>query len=155
LLLADEQATAEFGARLAQTLQPGARLYLSGALGAGKTTLVRAVLRALGVAGKVKSPTYALVELYKLSKLDLYHFDFYRFNDPTEWEEAGLREIFAESGNVVMVEWPERAQSLLPPADITLAIALRTAGGPSERQVSIAANTVLGEQMMKALSGEN
>jgi tRNA threonylcarbamoyladenosine biosynthesis protein TsaE len=145
--LAGEQATLDFGARLAHALQPGAKLYLSGDLGAGKTTLVRGVLRALGMQGKVKSPTYALVELYKLSKLDLYHFDFYRFNDPAEWVDAGLRELFTDAA-VIMVEWPERAIELLPAPDIAIAINQRDGG----REVSLTAESVMGEQLVAALS---
>jgi tRNA threonylcarbamoyladenosine biosynthesis protein TsaE len=137
-----------FGARLAHVLQPGAKLYLSGELGAGKTTLVRGVLRALHMHGKVKSPTYALVELYKLSKLDLYHFDFYRFNDPAEWIDAGLRELFTDTA-VIIVEWPERAQELLPEADIEIAIAPHEAG----RRIGVTANSILGERMLEALRG--
>ncbi len=146
--LADEPATLEFGARLARLLQPGVKLYVSGDLGAGKTTLVRGVLRALGVREKVKSPTYALVELYKLSKLDLYHFDFYRFNDPAEWVDAGLRELFTDAA-VVIVEWPERAQGLLPQADLDLALAPSGSG----RQLGLVARSELGGQMLEVLCG--
>lgn len=148
LLLADEQATLDFGARLARTLKPGARIYLSGDLGAGKTTLVRGVLRELGMHEKVKSPTYTLVELYKLSKLNLYHFDFYRFNDPAEWADAGLRELFTDTA-VIIVEWPERVQEALPEADIALTIVPRESG----RQIAVAATSQLGKQMLETLRG--
>ena len=82
--LAGEEATVALGRRLAAGLVPGMLVYLSGPLGAGKTTLARGMLRGLGYEGHVKSPTYALVELYELSRLDLYHFDFYRFSNPQE-----------------------------------------------------------------------
>lgn len=117
IFLADEEATLALGRRLARVLEPGLYVALSGHLGSGKTTLTRGMLRELGYTGKVKSPTYTLVEVYNLSRLDLYHFDFYRFNDPTEWTEAGFREYFA-ARNVCLVEWPERAEGLLPAPDL-------------------------------------
>lgn len=98
---------------------PGLVIYLYGNLGAGKTTLSRGILRGLGFAGKVKSPTYTLVEVYELSSLNLYHFDLYRFNDALEWEEAGFREYFNDT-SVCLIEWPEKAAELLPAPDIRL-----------------------------------
>jgi tRNA threonylcarbamoyladenosine biosynthesis protein TsaE len=119
--LPDEDATLALGAALARQLEPGLVVYLEGDLGAGKTTLVRGVLRGLGHAGPVKSPTYTLVELYELSRLDLHHFDFYRFHDPREWIDAGFRESF--NGRIVsLIEWPRKAGALLPPADIEIAL---------------------------------
>lgn len=125
--LADEGATGAFGAELARVLKPGLMITLSGDLGAGKTALVRAMLRALGYSGKVKSPTYALVESYVISGLYLYHFDFYRFNDPDEWHEAGFREYFNEN-SVCLVEWPEKAGGLLPPPDLRISLDIRESG---------------------------
>jgi tRNA threonylcarbamoyladenosine biosynthesis protein TsaE len=119
IALPDEGATLALGSRLASGLAPGVRIYLSGELGAGKTTLVRGLLRALGYHGRVKSPTFTLVELYKLSNLCLYHIDFYRFKASDEWEDAGFREVFG-SDAVCLVEWPERAGALLPPADVRI-----------------------------------
>jgi tRNA threonylcarbamoyladenosine biosynthesis protein TsaE len=119
--LADEPATLALGAAVARILKPGLTLYLRGDLGAGKTTLTRGLLRALGYTGPVKSPTYALVELYVFSGYILYHFDFYRFNQPEEWLEAGLDEHF-NPGAVCLVEWPEKAGDLLPPADLEIVI---------------------------------
>ena len=119
--LPDEGATLALGAPLAQVLEPGMVVYLDGDLGAGKTTLVRGVLRAAGHAGPVKSPTYTLVEVYELSRLDFHHFDFYRFQDPREWIDAGFRESF--NGRIVsLIEWPRKAQGLLPPADLEIAL---------------------------------
>lgn len=130
LTLPDEAATASLGARLAAAIRSereaiergGFTLALSGDLGAGKTSLVRALLRALGETGPVKSPTYALLEPYVVSSLDFHHFDFYRIKDPDDFDAAGFRELFGP-GRVCVVEWPERARGRLPTPD--LAIALR------------------------------
>ena len=147
LHLCDEAATARLGQRLAGTLAPGLRIYLRGGLGAGKTTLARALLRALGFPGRVKSPSYALVELYTVSSLNLYHFDFFRFRDPKEWSDAGFREYFSGNG-VCLVEWPEKARDVLPPAD--LEIHLSTAG--AGRDASLTAQTEAGGKCLKAAS---
>lgn len=115
--LPDEAATLALGARLAKILRPGWTVYLRGDLGAGKTTLVRGMLRALGYSGRVKSPTYTLVEPYELPGLTLHHYDLYRMNDPREWLDAGFRDDF--SGTICcVVEWPEKAAGLLPEPDI-------------------------------------
>ena len=98
--LESEVATLAFGAKIAAILRPGLIIFLKGDLGAGKTTLARGILRGWGYEGKVKSPTYNLIELYKFSRLYFYHFDFYRFTDPIEWEEAGFREYFNEKFNL-------------------------------------------------------
>ena len=120
--LANEQATLSLGAHLAGFLSPGLTLFLIGDLGAGKTTLVRGLLRELGFEGRVKSPTYTLVESYFISSLYLYHFDLYRFKHEHEWLDAGFNELFDEQ-NICIVEWPERAMSLLPRADIEVDLA--------------------------------
>jgi tRNA threonylcarbamoyladenosine biosynthesis protein TsaE len=125
LELADEAATLRLGASLAVGVAPGRTLYLQGDLGAGKTTLVRGLLRALGYDGRVKSPSYPLVELYSLSRLHLYHFDFYRIKNEAEWQDLGFREYF-NAQSACVVEWPERAGGLLPPP--SLAIRLEIAG---------------------------
>lgn len=117
--LPDEAATLALGARLGRTLAAGTSLWLEGDLGAGKTTLTRGILRELGFAGRVKSPTYTLVELYELSRFNLYHFDFYRFTDPDEWEDAGFRDYF-NAASVCLVEWPEKADGGLPQPDLRL-----------------------------------
>jgi tRNA threonylcarbamoyladenosine biosynthesis protein TsaE len=124
LELADEAATARLGAALAAGATPGRTLHLCGELGAGKTTLVRGLLRALGHAGRVKSPSYTLVELYTLSSLNLYHFDFYRFKDRSEWVSSGFREYF-NPASVCVVEWPERAEGLLEAPDLQVRLAFR------------------------------
>ena len=144
--LEDEAATLAFGTRLAQVLVPGLFIALSGDLGSGKTTLARGVLRGLGYQGKVKSPTYTLVELYKLSRLDLYHFDLYRFSNPQEWVDAGLRESF-DDGSICLVEWPERASELLPEADLAITLAVERTG----RTLEIKAQTESGRNCLSML----
>ena len=142
--LADEAATLALGVEIAAALHPGLIVFLRGNLGAGKTTLARGILRGLGYQGKVKSPTYNLVELYKISRLYFYHFDFYRFNDPIEWEDAGFREYFnAES--ICLVEWPEKAHGLLPAADLQILLSITETG----RNVEIQAGTEAGRQCLK------
>ena len=142
--LADETATLALGAEIATILHPGLTIFLSGNLGAGKTTLARGILRGLGYEGKVKSPTYNLIELYKISRLYFYHFDFYRFNDPLEWEEAGFREYF-NADSVCLVEWPEKAGGLLPTADLEFLIHITE----TDRNVEIQANTEAGRRCLK------
>ncbi len=115
--LPDEAATTRLGAALAAGAAPGRVLFLRGELGAGKTTLVRGLLRALGYAGRVKSPTYGLLELYCVSSLNLYHFDFYRVGDRSEWVSSGFRDYFNPE-SVCLVEWPERAAGWLAPPDL-------------------------------------
>ena len=121
LSLPDEAATLALGAALARGIGPGRVLHLTGELGAGKTTVARGLLRALGYEGRVKSPTYTLVELYPLSRLNLYHFDLYRFEDRQEWLSSGFRDYFNPQ-SACLVEWPERANGLLPPPDLSLAL---------------------------------
>jgi tRNA threonylcarbamoyladenosine biosynthesis protein TsaE len=117
--LPDEPATQRLGAALASLLQPGLVIFLEGDLGAGKTTLARALIRELGHTGPVKSPTYSLVEVYVVSSLYLYHFDFYRFESPEEFLDAGFDEYFNKTA-VCLVEWPERAQGCVPSPDLRL-----------------------------------
>jgi tRNA threonylcarbamoyladenosine biosynthesis protein TsaE len=123
----DENATQAFAQALARRPElRNAQIELRGDLGAGKTTFVRHLLTALGVQGRIKSPTYAVVEPYELGGasgpvLLIWHFDFYRFNDPDEWEEAGFRDIFASPG-LKLVEWAANAGPHLPPADLVMAI---------------------------------
>ena len=131
---------------MAHLLRPRMRIYLSGELGSGKTTLVRALLKALGHPGRVKSPTYALVEPYIVSSIYLYHFDFYRFRDPQEWSEAGLRELFDQEA-ICLVEWPERAAPLLPEPDLQVRLSLAAAG----RDAVIEARTETGAKCVSQL----
>jgi tRNA threonylcarbamoyladenosine biosynthesis protein TsaE len=131
LSLSDEAATLALGARLARALAPGLVIWLEGDLGSGKTTLVRGVLRGLGWQGKVKSPTFTLVELYAISSLNLHHFDFYRFSQPEEYLDAGLDEYF-EGGAVCLVEWPDKAGDYLAPADLRVALSIEGSGRRAE-----------------------
>jgi tRNA threonylcarbamoyladenosine biosynthesis protein TsaE len=147
LSLPDEAATLALGAALARGIGPGRVLHLRGELGAGKTTVARGLLRALGYEGRVKSPTYTLVELYPLSSLNLYHFDFYRFADEDEWLSAGFRDYF-NPDSACIVEWPERAGGRLPPPDLSVALEFDGAG----RRVRLQAHTPAGSSWLSALS---
>jgi len=117
--LPDEAATLRLGDALAAGAANGLVLHLKGELGSGKTTLVRGLISALGHPGRVKSPTYTLVEPYSLLRLNLYHFDFYRFKDRSEWLSSGFREHFNPQ-SLCIVEWPERAGDLLAPPDLEI-----------------------------------
>ncbi len=131
-------------------------IELHGTLGAGKTTFVRHLLRALGVQGLIKSPTYAVVEPYDLAvtspldgrpkPLNIWHFDFYRFADPREWEDAGFRDIFASPG-LKIAEWPENAASHLPRADLVMRIDVQA---DESRRVNVVAQTVAGADLIAA-----
>jgi tRNA threonylcarbamoyladenosine biosynthesis protein TsaE len=147
LHLADDAATQALGAAFAPLLARGMTLYLRGELGAGKTTLARGLIRAVGYAGRVKSPSYSLVELYVVSGLNLYHFDFYRFVKPQEFSDAGLGEYFNGDG-VCVVEWPEKAQGQLPLPDVCVTLEINEAGGRTARLES---STESGQRCIDAL----
>jgi tRNA threonylcarbamoyladenosine biosynthesis protein TsaE len=119
--VASEAAMLELGAMLAARLTDNARVLLDGELGAGKTTLARGVLRGLGFEGPVKSPTYTIVEPYEFSGKRVYHFDFYRIEDPRELEFIGLDELVEQPG-IKLMEWSQRAGDRLPPADFKVRI---------------------------------
>ena len=151
----DEAATRSFAQALARRpALRGALIELHGDLGAGKTTFVRHLLASLGVQGRVKSPTYAVVETYTVDAsglesrhnqaLDIWHFDFYRFNDAREWEEAGFRDMFASSG-LKLVEWPEKAGDHLPRPDLAIAIDML----PDEsRSITLTAYSPTGAELL-------
>jgi tRNA threonylcarbamoyladenosine biosynthesis protein TsaE len=150
LLLADESATGHLAAALAPCVGPGFVVFLSGDLGTGKTAFTRALLRALGHTGRVRSPTFTLAEPYNLSSFDLYHFDFYRFSSENEWRDAGFEESIGGDCAAV-VEWPELAGPGLPAPDLWLR--LRTAGDDaSSRIVDVQAHSVRGQTCLSALS---
>ena len=141
-----EDDTRAFGHRLAGSgALRNAFIELHGDLGAGKTTLVRHLLRALGVQGRVKSPTYAVVEPHEVPGLNIWHFDFYRFTDPREWEDAGFRDVFASPG-LKLAEWPQNAAPVLPVAD--LVIRLEVQAGDA-RTVTLTAKTATGQALLK------
>lgn len=145
-VLPDELSTIQAGKQLACLLQGGITVYLHGDLGAGKTTFVRGVLQGLGHVGKVKSPTYTIVEPYVLTNIHLYHFDLYRFTDEEEWEAAGFRDYFNPQ-SVCMIEWPEKAAQSLPVADIDIVLRPLDEG----RLVEYFANTAQGKQCLISL----
>lgn len=152
--LPDEAATLALGARLGRALAAGLTIWLRGDLGAGKTTLTRGLLRELGFAGRVKSPTYTLVELYGLSRFNLYHFDLYRFVDHNEWEDAGFREYFNPT-SVCLVEWPEKGGGLLPEPDVAVKLDFRDGGGVDGRSVRIEGFTEAGKACVARLKSSS
>ena len=145
LVWQSEAQTRAFAAQLAaHPAIANAFIELHGELGAGKTTLVRHLLRALGVHERIKSPTYTVVEPHEVDGLAIFHFDFYRFSDPREWEDAGLRDIFAGPG-LKLVEWPENAAALLPTADLVVRI---EADLDETRHVTVKAQTPVGRELL-------
>jgi tRNA threonylcarbamoyladenosine biosynthesis protein TsaE len=144
--LPDAEATLRLGAALARGIAPGRVLHLRGDLGAGKTTLVRGLLKALGHPGPVKSPSYALVEPYMLSSLHLYHFDLYRIKDQLEWLNSGFREYFNPDAACI-VEWPERAGSALGVPDVEVQLDFHGEG----RLALLEARTPSGEAWLSSL----
>jgi tRNA threonylcarbamoyladenosine biosynthesis protein TsaE len=161
----DEAACQHMAAQLAHAMAPHLRaggsltLELHGTLGAGKTTFTRHLLRALGVTGRIKSPSYAVVEVHELPEasvhaFSIHHFDFYRFNNPQEWEDAGFRDIFGAPG-LKVVEWPEKAAGLLPAPDVQLHITLMGEPGTGlsvnaapARHVSLRVGTPSGHSLL-------
>ena len=149
LVWPDEASTQAFAAALAgEPCLARAVIELRGELGAGKTTLVRHLLRALGVRGRVKSPTYAVVEPYELAGLSIWHFDFYRLNDPREWEDAGFRDIFASPG-LKLAEWPDKAAGYIPTADLVISLTVRE---DQTREVRLTAQSPLGAMLLSAIT---
>lgn len=122
-----------------------AYVELHGPLGAGKTTFARHLLHALGVPGRVKSPTYSVMEPYEPPGLPVWHFDFYRFDDPQEWEDAGFRDVFASPG-LKLAEWPEKAEGLVPEPDLAIRIEPRDDDG---RDVTLDAHTPRGLELLR------
>ena len=152
----DEAACHAAAGQWAEVLKPAllsghsAVIELRGTLGAGKTTFTRHLLRALGVEGRIKSPSYAVVEPHEAPGLAIWHFDFYRFNDPQEWEDAGFRDLFASAG-LKLVEWPDKAAGLLPAADLALAL---TPIDEDRREVRAEAGTAQGQAWLSRLIQE-
>ncbi|MGD8571955.1 MAG: tRNA (adenosine(37)-N6)-threonylcarbamoyltransferase complex ATPase subunit type 1 TsaE [Gammaproteobacteria bacterium] len=144
--LPDEAATLAFGGQLARQLTAGCVVYLHGDLGAGKTTLVRGLLQAMGHEGRVKSPTYTLVEDYRVGELSLFHFDLYRLADPEELEYLGMRDYFNDT-SIVLIEWPERGGDYLPGADLDIHLAYHEPG----RRLRCCANSDKGKTCLAAM----
>ncbi len=155
-ILADEAATLACGERFSRFLVSELTVYLHGDLGAGKTTFVRGVLHGLGYFGKVKSPTYTLVEIYELescviesnvkSRYNLYHFDLYRFIDEEEWDAAGFRDYFNPQ-SICMIEWPEKAAPVLPEPDIHVRFSMFK----EARKIQFSAGSLLGQACLNKL----
>jgi len=146
LRIQSERDMEAFGGRLAAAATSGAIIYLQGELGAGKTTFARGFLRALGHAGRVKSPTYTLIESYALGHRTIHHLDLYRLADPGELEYLGLRDLI-EPDSTCLVEWPERGFGQLPPPDAVLSIDIVDAHA---REITCEAMTERGRQLLAA-----
>jgi tRNA threonylcarbamoyladenosine biosynthesis protein TsaE len=148
LVLRDDADTLELGRRLAQACPAGAVIWLRGPLGAGKTTLVRGFLRGMGYEGAVKSPTYTLVEPYTCGGRRVFHLDLYRIAEVAELDYLGLREL-QDGEAVLLVEWPERGEGALPPADLGLDLDYHPAG----RRVRLEPHSPAGERLSEAAAG--
>lgn len=135
------------GAKLSAALPAGFVMYLHGTLGAGKTTLTRGILRGFGHEGKVKSPTYTLVEPYMLTPRSIYHFDLYRLRDPMELEYMGIHDYFTDTA-ICVIEWPDKGGSQLPPADLDCYIEFIG----DAREVRFVALSAKGVGVLKALT---
>ncbi|WP_163831745.1 tRNA (adenosine(37)-N6)-threonylcarbamoyltransferase complex ATPase subunit type 1 TsaE [Spartinivicinus ruber] len=148
-VLANEAATVDFGKQLALAADGKGIFYLEGNLGAGKTTLCRGVLQALGHQGSVKSPTYTIVEPYELDEYKAYHFDLYRLGEPEELEFLGVRDYLLDD-NLCLIEWPERGEGFLPQADLTVTLSYQGQG----RTVKLAAHTEKGRQVCHRITNK-
>ena len=146
LILDNEAATLACGDKFSRIMANGLVVYLHGDLGAGKTTFVRGVLHGLGHVGKVKSPTYTLVEPYTIFNYNIYHFDLYRFIDEEEWDAAGFRDYF-NAQSICMIEWPERAENVLPEPDVHVHLSHYQ----NARKIQFLASSALGAQCLKKL----
>lgn len=142
-IVADAAAMEALGAALARVIEGGLIVHLTGELGAGKTTLVRGVLRGLGHAGSVRSPTYTLVEPYELAGRRVYHLDLYRLADPEELEWIGIRDLL-DADSLALIEWPERGGGVLPPADLVMALEYFGTG----RRVTLTGHSDAGDRVI-------
>lgn len=149
LQLADEAAMVAFGGQLARITQGHGVIFLEGDLGAGKTTLSRGIIRGLGHAGAVKSPTFTLVEPYEIGEIRAFHFDLYRLVDPEELEYMGIRDYFDDDA-LCLIEWPDKGAGFLPKPDLTITISPHNAG----RSLKVSAQGPRGESWCEALALE-
>ncbi|MGY6772740.1 tRNA (adenosine(37)-N6)-threonylcarbamoyltransferase complex ATPase subunit type 1 TsaE [Gallibacterium sp. ZY190522] len=152
LFLANEEATIALGQKLSRFLLTPTQnfvIYLNGQLGAGKTTLTRSIIQAMGYQGNVKSPTYALVEEYHLSQKSIYHFDLYRLSDPEELEFIGFRDYFRENA-LCLLEWAEKGGDIIPQPDLLINIEYQE----QARQITLIANSNIAAQMICALKSD-
>ena len=147
--LSDDIATVTMGNRIAAIIEQGAVIYLHGDLGAGKTTFTRGIVQGFGHTGKVKSPTYTLVEPYELERANVYHFDLYRLGDPEELEYMGFRDYLVES-RLCLIEWPERGAGFLPEADILIEIVQLDEG----RKVTLSGQSEQAKKIISQLDRE-
>jgi tRNA threonylcarbamoyladenosine biosynthesis protein TsaE len=154
LYLANEAQTVNAGIHIGAGLNAGMTVFFQGQLGAGKTTLTRGILQALGYSGAVKSPTYTLVEPYEQLVTPVYHFDLYRLGDPEELEYMGIREYF-DSGSICLVEWPERGLEYLPEPDVILELVPKKNDlGEVGRQLTITTVTEQGDSVLTHWPGD-
>jgi tRNA threonylcarbamoyladenosine biosynthesis protein TsaE len=145
--LADEEATVALAGKLARHCHQGLVIYLEGDLGAGKTTFSRGFIQKLGHIGKVKSPTYTLVEPYEIGNWRVFHFDLYRLSDPEELEYMGIRDYF-DADCICLIEWPDKGAGLLAPADLHISIEFTQTG----RVLSIQAKSAKGSDLLRQLN---
>ena len=146
----DEDGVRELATRLASAVRGGGVIHLEGDLGAGKTTFARALLHALGVGERVKSPTYSLLESYRVGDVDAHHLDLYRISNAGELEWLGLGDLWSNRA-VVLIEWPERGQGVLPEPDLVV----RLAHAGSRREVIGEAHSRRGRELLAALRGDS
>jgi len=147
--LPNEAASVALANRIASCLSPPLVLTFSGEIGAGKTTIIRALLKTMGVKSAIKSPTFSLVESYQWSKIQFHHFDLYRLNHEEELEYLGFRDYFTEH-SICCIEWAERAGRALPNVDIRFKLSIKGAG----REMQITALSAAGERILACLAGE-
>lgn len=148
--LTNEEATVLMGGKLASAIEPGSIIFLHGDLGAGKTTLSRGLIQGLGHEGRVKSPTYTLVEPYDLPEVSAYHFDLYRLADPEELEFMGFRDYFNDR-TICLIEWPEKGADFLPKPDLELYLTY----ADEEREIGMFARSEIGRRAIKKLTSNN